>query len=195
MTSLSTFNFAPVMDYPEDLYVFDLSNNYDPDFIATKSWAIGKYNEKRFHMYTAEQYEGRRNVHMGIDIWAASGSPVFSFYEATIAYMHDHCQKGNYGPTLVLKYRLDNRHLFALYGHLGKSCLKEREIGENIDKGQRIAELGSKEVNGGWMPHLHFQLCWEDPGEADMPGVVADESREQALKTYPDPRIVLGDLY
>lgn len=195
MNYFKKYNFAPVMDYPEDLYVFDLSKNYDPDFIASKSWAVGKYNEKRTGMYTAEQYRGKRNIHMGIDIWTSVGSPVFSFYEGTIAYIYDHKQEGNYGPTLVLKYVFDNAVLFGLYGHLSRACLEERQVGEKVQKGQKIAELGGEQVNGGWVPHLHFQLSWEDPGKADMPGVVAHENREEALKTFPDPRIVLGDLY
>lgn len=195
MTDLSEFDFAPVMNYPEELYVFDLSAGYDPDFIQSKPWAIGKYNEKRTRMYTAVQYEGKRNIHMGIDIWTNEGSPVFSFYEGVLAYKANHAQKGNYGPTLVTRHELGDITLFALFGHLSESSLKNLEIGQSIEKGQKIAELGDENVNGGWAPHLHFQLSVKDPGGADMPGVVADDFHEQALKLYPDPRIVLGDIY
>ncbi|HET6528601.1 MAG TPA: hypothetical protein VFG39_07595, partial [Balneolaceae bacterium] len=59
----------------------------------------------------------------------------------------------------------------------------------------KIAEIGTEEVNGGWAPHLHFQLSVDDPGKADLPGVVSDDEREQALELYPDPRLVLGELY
>ncbi|MGK7371751.1 MAG: peptidoglycan DD-metalloendopeptidase family protein, partial [Candidatus Halalkalibacterium sp. M3_1C_030] len=161
----------------------------------TKPWALGKYNEKRTKMYTAVQYEGKRNIHMGIDIWTDSGAPVFSFYEGTLAYKKNHAQQGNYGPTLVVKYEIGEVTLYALYGHLSLESLSEKEIGQDIEKGQKIAELGDESVNGGWAPHLHFQLSVKDPGGADMPGVVADEFREEALKMYPDPRIVLGDIY
>lgn len=195
MNDLSTYHFAPVMHYPDDLLVLDLSKGYDPESIRKKKWAVGKYNEKRNGMYTADQYEGKRNIHIGVDIWTEAGAPVFSFYESTVAYMHDHRQQANYGPALVLRYELDDRLLFALYGHLSRTCLSERQVGEKIQKGQKIAELGREEVNGGWVPHLHFQLSVSDPGEADMPGVVSEENREEALKIYPDPRFVLGDLY
>lgn len=195
MTDLSDFNFAPVMNYPEGMHVLDLTESYNPDFIRTKSWAIGKYNEKRTRMYTTVQYEGKRNIHMGIDIWANEGAPVYSFYEGTLAYKANHAQQGNYGPTLVTRHELGSITLFALFGHLSETCLGTLEIGQSIEKGQKIAELGAEDVNGGWAPHLHFQLSVEDPGGADMPGVVADEFREEALKIYPDPRIVLGDIY
>lgn len=195
MTDLSEFEFAPVMDYPDELHVFDLSDRYDPDFIRTKPWAIGKYNEKRTRMYTADQYEGKRNIHMGIDIWTAAGAPVYSFYDGELAYKENHAQQGNYGPTLVTRHELGGLTLFALFGHLSETCLDEWAIGQSIEKGQKIAELGAEDINGGWAPHLHFQLSIEDPGGADMPGVVADETLEQACELYPDPRIVLGDIY
>lgn len=195
MTDFSKFDFSPVMNYPDDLYVFDLSGSYDPEFIRTKKWAVGKYNEKRTGMYRAKQYEGKRNIHMGIDIWTDAGSPVFSFYKGVLAYKEFHNQEGNYGPMLIIRHELDETTLFALYGHLSEGCLENLDIGQTIDKGQQIAELGDEKVNGGWVPHLHFQLSLKDPGVPDMPGVVADEDREEALKIYPDPRIVLGDIY
>ena len=42
---------------------------------------------------------------------------------------------------------------------------------------------------------MHFQLSFEEPLTHDMPGVVADKDHAQALRTFPDPRLVLGDLY
>ena len=69
------------------------------------------------------------------------------------------------------------------------------EVGESVVEGQVIATVGDKSVNGGWEPHLHFQLSWKKPEVNDMPGVVAREDREWALEQYPDPRIILGPIY
>lgn len=195
----SAFDFVPVMDYPDnpnERIVFDLSKGYDPAFAGTdKEWGIGRYNEKRMNMYTAPQYGGRRNIHMGIDIWTKAGTPVYSFYEGAVAYQQDNDEEGNYGPTIVTRHRLKDVTLYALYGHLSRRSLEIFKTGEPIAKGQKIGELGEPAVNGGWEPHLHFQLSVKDPGEADMPGVVAEEERETALELYPDPRLVLGRLY
>ena len=66
----------------------------------------------------------------------------------------------------------------------------------NVDVfGEVIAWFGAFEENGGWDPHLHFQLSLIEPETHDMPGVVAPEDRDQALRDYPDPRLVLGPLY
>jgi len=55
--------------------------------------------------------------------------------------------------------------------------------------------MGKKHENGGWEPHVHFQLSLVEPVVPDLPGVVARADREQALIDYPDPRLVLGALY
>ena len=51
------------------------------------------------------------------------------------------------------------------------------------------ARLGSDDVNGGWLPHLHFQLILEI-GEArgDFPGVFRKSERERWRRVCPDPR-------
>lgn len=196
--NLSDFNFTKVMNYPDDtdeLYIFDFSEGYDEGFIRTKEWAIGRYNEERAKMYETQLFEGKRNIHVGIDIWAKMGEPVYSFYEGEVAYKQDNNQPGDYGPTIVIKYTFDDNYLYALYGHLSRPSLSTVSVGDRVARGQKIGELGGSNVNGGWAPHLHFQLSVEDPGEADMPGVVAPDNREAALEKYPDPRIVLGNLY
>ncbi|GAA5523357.1 peptidoglycan DD-metalloendopeptidase family protein [Aliifodinibius salicampi] len=191
----SNTHFAKVMDYPDEMFVFDFTEGYDPEFIRSKEWGIGRYNEKRSEMYVAPQYQSRRDIHMGIDIWTKAGADVYSFYEGEVAYIRYNDQPGDYGPTFVVEYSIEETTLFALYGHLSKESLEKVSVGESISTGEQIAELGSEEVNGGWVPHLHLQLSLEDPGEADMPGVVAEENLEEALSAYPDPRTVLGPLY
>ena len=201
MSNLPDFfshDFAPVMNYPDntgELHIFDFTQGYDPESIPEQQWGIGRYNEKRTNMYDTPLFGGVRNVHMGIDIWAPAGAPVFSFDDGTIVYMRENDKPGDYGPTIVVRYNLSGQKIYALYGHLSRESLEMTEVGDRVAKRQKIATLGNETVNGGWEPHLHFQLSTEDPGEADMPGVVAEENRKEALQMYPDPRLVLGDLY
>jgi len=198
MIEFNKYNFAPVMDYPEDysqFHVFDFTKGYHPESIPNQKWGIGRYNEKRFNMYETELFEGERNVHMGIDIWAPTGKPVYSFYNGQVLYMRENDNPGDYGPTIVIHYQLSGQSLYALYGHLSRESLAMVSERDPVQKGQQIATLGDNDVNGGWEPHLHFQLSVDDPGEADMPGVVAEENREAALEKFPDPRLVLGELY
>lgn len=195
--NFAAYQYAPVMNYPApgEMKVLNLSQGLNPEYIRSFEWAVGKYNEKREQMYTAPQYEDKRNIHIGIDIWTNAGRPVFSFYEGEIAYMQNNDRPGDYGPTLVICYELEFVTLYALYGHLSEMTLENIAVGDSVKKGQQIGTLGSEAENGGWPPHLHFQLSTEDPQQADMPGVVAEEDREDALEIYRDPRHVLGPLY
>lgn len=189
----------PVMKLPAEYQKFDFRQNYSPeimtDFTRSGGWGVGGYLEKRADMYLAPQYGNRRNIHMGIDIWAREGEPVFSPLDGKIAYKAYHGEDGNYGGTIVLKHQFEGRELFALYGHLSKKSLKLNDEGVDVEAGDVIGWLGGPDENGSWPPHLHYQISIKDPGEADMPGVVAEEEVDEAAKIYPDPRIILGAVY
>ena len=72
---------------------------------------------------------------------------------------------------------------------------KGKKVGEKISKGDVLAWFGDYDENGGWEPHLHFQLSYREPQTHDLPGVVSEEDREKALKDFPDPRLVMGPIY
>ncbi len=187
------------MNLPEKYKVFDFREGFPrqeiTEFIKNGGWGVGKYNEKRKNMYVAPQYENRRNIHMGIDIWAPAGEPVFAPLDGKVAYTGNLSEKGNYGAVIVLKHIFDGQPLYALYGHLSLKSLEQVSPGESIDAGGIVGWLGNETENGNWPPHLHFQLSLKDPEEADMPGVVSEDELEKALEIYPDPRKLLGNLY
>lgn len=187
------------MNLPDSLTVFDFTRGFDAnainEFISSGKWGIGRYQEKRKDMYVAPQYKNTRNIHMGIDIWAPAGEPVFAVLDGEVAYMENLDQPGNYGATVVLKHQWEEETLYALYGHLSLDSLKNLEVGDYFSAGDIVAWLGDETENGNWPPHLHYQLSRVDPGKADMPGVVAPKELEKARKIYPDPRILIGPVY
>jgi len=58
-----------------------------------------------------------------------------------------------------------------------------------------IATIGDEHENGGWPPHIHIQISLTEPIDNDLPGVVKLSERDQALETYPDPRLIIGQIY
>ena len=66
---------------------------------------------------------------------------------------------------------------------------------QKIYSGEILAYVGNEKENGGWPPHVHFQLSLIKPEECNLPGVVSDEHHNLALKVFPDPRLVLGKIY
>jgi len=183
--------YHPVMKTPEDIPQVKLSDGFDPSQLQD-GWGVGGYNEKRPGMYTAPQYKNERYIHMGVDIWAPAGEPVYAPADGILLYQKNNDQAGNYGPTIVLKHQLSDQTIFALYGHLSESSLELHKERDPVKSGEMIGRLGSENENGGWIPHLHYQISVEDPGEADMPGVVAEADHERALELYPDPNRILG---
>lgn len=189
----------PVMILPEKYEVFDLSETYNPElikkFIKSGKRAVGGYLENRKNMYLAPQYQNKRNVHMGIDFWAPAGEPVYAGFPGEVVYTQNNNESGNYGATVVLRQIVGEVEIFALYGHLSLNSLTKSKVGQQVKPGDIIGWLGSFDENGNWPPHLHYQVSYDDPGEADMPGVVSPDEVKKAEKKYPDPRRFLGPLY
>ena len=195
MPNISKISFESIMDLPEHVYVHDFESNNK--FQNTpSSYSIGKYNEKRPNMYEGDLFEKtNRFIHMGIDIGAPAGTPVKSFYDGEIFLFKYNDQKLDYGYTIITKHQFKGQNIYALYGHLSNSSLKNKKIGQKIYSGEVLAYLGSEEENGGWPPHVHFQLSLIEPKECDLPGVVSEQNHDIALKIFPDPRMVLGKIY
>jgi 4-aminobutyrate aminotransferase-like enzyme len=53
--------------------------------------------------------------------------------------------------------------------------------------------MGDIPVNGGWPPHVHFQIVGDLLGrEGEFPGVAPSSQREVWLSLCPDPNLLLG---
>tara|TARA_B100000768_G_scaffold152824_1_gene148706 strand:+ start:64 stop:750 length:687 start_codon:yes stop_codon:yes gene_type:complete len=197
--------FAPVVHIDEPYWVFNFSRGPAENWTCPYTFQIGRYDEVRPGMYLTPLFGGERDLHVGIDIGAPAATPVHSFAEGNIHSFGVNAEAGSYGPTIVIEHQLSwpptaeqshpLRKVWALYGHLSTSSLEGLAVGAPVSMGQRIARMGHKQENGGWEPHVHFQLSLIEPEKPDLPGVVRREDREQALRDYPDPRLVLGPLY
>ncbi|MBP72184.1 MAG: peptidase M23 [Euryarchaeota archaeon] len=185
--------FSEVVILPEEYTVLDLSKGQwvPPETI----FSIGKYDELRPGMYNTEIFHGERFLHVGIDIGAPIGTPCMAFSDGEVSHFGYNPEPGDYGNVLITKHKLDGVSLWALYGHLSSESIENKILGQKVVAGEVVAWFGDESENGGWEPHLHFQLSLIEPETHDMPGVVAPEDREQALNDYPDPRLVLGPLY
>lgn len=190
----SRFRFHPVIALPENYDVYDHTKGYDPARLRS-AYGVGRYDEKRPGMYATELFGGVRDIHVGIDLAAPVGEPVRMFYDGEIHKLGYNPAPGDYGYVIVTRHLLDGVELYALFGHLGRRSIEGRREGDRVRAGEVIGWVGPKEENGGWNPHLHFQLSYERPETHDLPGVVSEADRARALETYPDPRLVLGPLY
>lgn len=161
---------------------------------------IGRYDEARA-LYTTPEFassaqptDEHRTVHLGIDLFAAAGAPIYAPLDGVVYCVANNTARLDYGPLLILRHVTDEGlPFFTLYGHLDEEVLTTLTPGQAITLGQRIARIGTPPTNGDWTPHLHFQLITDLLGlERDFPGVAYASQRAVWKSLSPDPNVILG---
>jgi murein DD-endopeptidase MepM/ murein hydrolase activator NlpD len=152
----------------------------------------GGYLEHRVIYETYENFATAsadyRNIHLGMDFWTRTGTPVFAPLAGKVHSFQVNEGAGNYGPTIILYHPAEN--IYSLYGHVSRADLEQLEIGSTIDLGQQLCHLGHPAENGGWPPHLHFQLIKDMQGlKGDYPGVCSQRDLSFYANNCPDPSI------
>ncbi len=193
-SDFSGYDFHPVVHIPVEPVILDLTGATELSGRSEAIWSIGRYDEKRVG-YDTELFSDGRCVHVGIDIGGPVGTEVMAFSDGKIYAAGYNPADGDYGHVIVTEHRLNDTTIWALYGHLDAASSANAKVGTNIRGGEVLARFGDESENGGWPPHLHFQLSTKEPVGHDMPGVVLERDRAASLLIYPDPRIVLGPLY
>lgn len=158
---------------------------------------IGRYNEARL-VYSTEQFQEanseRRTIHIGMDFFMPPGTPIYAPLDGVIHSFQDNDLPRDYGPTIILQHNPPGGPTFyTLYGHLSCKSLSGLEVGKTIKKGEELCQMGDIAVNGGWSPHLHFQIIGDLLGHAgNFPGVAAASWRAEWLSLCPDPNLIAG---
>lgn len=158
-------------------------------------WAKGGYAENRdlYSQHTHFQdIDEARSLHLGVDIWANEDTAIFAPIAGRIHSFQNNKAKGDYGPTIILEHKLPQLTFYTLYGHLSLASIQNLTIGQTIQAGQKIANLGNETINGGWVPHLHFQIilnigCYV----GDYPGVCKKSHANYYLKNCRNPSILI----
>ncbi len=160
---------------------------------------IGRYGEVRqFYASGIFKIPGNdapewRSVHLGTDLFVKAGSPVYAPLDGVVHSFGDNEGHLDYGPTVILEHRVsDGPTFYTLYGHLSRDSLVGLTEGARIKKGQKIGAVGRFKENGGWPPHLHFQIITDLFGRrGDFPGVAPPSQNDLWLSLCPDPSLIL----
>jgi murein DD-endopeptidase MepM/ murein hydrolase activator NlpD len=163
---------------------------------ASAQYGIGGYDENRTVYSRSKVFdtgEEPRRLHLGIDIWADAGTPVFLPLDGIVHSFAYNNHFGDYGATIIIKHQLDGFVFHTLYGHLSLKDLLHLEEGMQLNAGRHLADFGIAAENGHWPPHLHFQLIIDMEGKkGDYPGVCKLSERAYYLNNCPDPDLILG---
>jgi len=167
---------------------------------AGAAFGVGRYDEPRL-VYTSPLFgassnptDERRTLHLGMDLFAEPGTRLRAPLDGVVHVIANNSAPQDYGPLVILQHETsDGENFFTLYGHLTKEALTALKPGQRIGRGQEFARVGTTDENGGWMPHVHFQIILDllDLG-ADFPGVAYAMQRAVWTSLSPDPNLLLG---
>ncbi len=150
--------------------------------------AIGPYAEVRKNVYIG-MHEA---VHLGIDIVVQPSTPVYTPLPGIVREIIVNNSLGDYGTLVVVEHEVMSNKFFTIYGHLSaESCfyLKQFQV---IAAGGFIGRVGDEQQNGGWPPHLHFQISSEYLiNNSIFLGAVEKSIANEYLKYCPDPNLLL----
>ncbi len=182
---------------PSDLAPFS-RKLFDRIQAAGATVGVGRYDEARL-LYAGPVFRAAgndreipRTVHIGLDLFVEAGTPVLAPMAGAVESVRDNGMNGDYGPTVILRHEPPGGPVFhTLYGHLGRGVLDSLVPGARIERGQAIATVGDLDVNGGWPPHLHFQLIADLLDRSgEFPGVARPDQRSVWKSLSPDPNLV-----
>jgi murein DD-endopeptidase MepM/ murein hydrolase activator NlpD len=160
-------------------------------------YGIGGYLENRTVYSRSRVFDAMdggepRRLHLGVDIWGRTGTPVSAPFAGAVHSFAFNDHYGDYGATIILLHEFTGLRFHSLYGHLALGDIDGLYKGKEILPGEVFAHFGEPSENGHWPPHLHFQLILDMEGkEGDYPGVCRLSEKEKYASNCPDPDTIL----
>lgn len=191
-SELSTFDIFSSSEW--DTYIKDFLHKHNAKV------AYGGYLEKRKIYEQSERFQSTnngesRNIHLGIDFWCDANTPVLSVLRGKIYSIRNNNDAGNYGPTIIVEHYIQGERFYTLYGHLSLESMDYVKVGQEVEDGEQIGFLGDSSVNGGYAPHLHFQIIEDLQGfNGDYPGVASEADLYFYQDNCPNPNTLLKFL-
>jgi murein DD-endopeptidase MepM/ murein hydrolase activator NlpD len=97
--------------------------------------------------YRRSPFTGQRQLHEGLDIAAAAGTPIVSPANGTVLFSG---HMAGWGNVLILNHEYGYR---TFYAHNSRNAVSP---GEKVKRGEVIAHVGSTGQSTG--PHLHYEI-------------------------------------
>jgi len=125
---------------------------------------IGAWGEERT-VYTDKAFEslfieGQRRIHhLGVDLFMPAGTPLYAPLAATVISVEIEHEPLGYGGLIKLEHRPEGCPPFVtLWGHMAHEALERLKPGQALQAGDLVGHMGDIHENGGWTPHLHFEM-------------------------------------
>jgi len=126
------------------------------------SWGLSSYLEDRRSLLgdCPQMVKEKRFYHLGLDVIVPAQTPLHAPLKATVYDSGYEEGKGNYGGYVtLLHHEVPGDPFYTVFGHLKKATLPE--TGTALKAGEKFAETGEFDENGGWFTHTHIQILTE----------------------------------
>ena len=160
---------------------------------------IGPWGEKRIvytsGIFVSKLIDGeRRDHHLGLDLFMPAGTKLCTPLAAVVRSADIEPHPLGYGCVVVLEHQPAGCPPFlTLWGHMASEAGHRLKPGDRLAAGALVGEMGPPAENGGWAPHLHFQISTDTTLSADdILGV--GEARYLAVwaELFPDAATLAG---
>ena len=160
---------------------------------------IGPWGEERT-VYTSDIFwsrfvEGARRVHhLGLDLFMPTGTRVYTPLAATVKSVEIEEDPLGYGCLIALEHAPEGCQPFVtLWGHMAHEAMARLKPGQKLAAGALVGEMGAPAENGGWTPHLHFQISTDpDLAARDILGVGEARYLDVWAELFPDAATLAG---
>ncbi len=161
---------------------------------------LGYYNEPRL-IYAEPGFRkgpwkasDRRTVHLAVDVFAPAGTVLHAPMSGRVEAVENRDAHLDYGGVVILHHETpEGDPFYSLYGHLDTEVCDRLKPGDPVAQGAAFARLGDVSQNGGWAPHVHFQLAMTTDGmQNNWPGVGDPDEIELWQAVCPNPAVLLN---
>ena len=159
---------------------------------------IGPWGEARTvysgDMFRSRLIEGeRRDRHLGLDLFMPTGTKLFTPLAATVKSVEIEEDPLGYGGLVALLHEPEGCPPFVtLWGHLAHEVVSRLKP-DRLEAGALVAEMGAHAENGGWAPHLHFQISVDpDIAARDILGVGEARYLDVWQSLFPNAATLAG---
>jgi len=163
-------------------------------------YGLGNYGENRTSFTLGDGFKSHgspadRTVHMAVDFWLRAPEKIYAPLDGVVQAIASNDDPFDYGTVLILSHQVgEGPEFYTLYGHLEKASVEKLNIGDTVAAGDHIATLGEIHENGGWTPHLHFQILLDllDYEDGNFPGICEVATWSTWSDICPNPNLLLG---
>ncbi|MFJ6321476.1 MULTISPECIES: aminotransferase class III-fold pyridoxal phosphate-dependent enzyme [unclassified Rhizobium] len=160
---------------------------------------VGSWGEKRT-VYTDKAFvsrfiEGQRRIHhLGVDLFMPAGTPLYAPVAGTVRSVEIEHEPLGYGGLISLEHAPEGCPPFVtLWGHMAHEALGRLKPGQRLEAGDLVGYMGDIHENGGWTPHLHFQISTDTALTAtEILGVGESAYLDVWAELFPDASALAG---